>query len=302
MEKIQNKLSDYQKRDYELALKRAYEAAKKDDDFNKLVNALKIKDEVAFRYTSKLEDSVKELKNCQGCKSLMECRNKINGYVYYPMLVDNRLEFNYVACKYKEEVLKNEIKGVFYYEMPFLIKQAKMKDIDPTDKARVEVIKWLKNFYDVYPKNQKQKGLYLHGSFGSGKTFLIAALLNELAFKGAKTVMVYFPDFLMSLKNFDDAYVDRINELKKADLLLLDDMGAQAISEWSRDEVLGSIVQYRMDNSLPTFFTSNYNLEELETKLSVTKGKEEKIAARRIIERIKQLTEQIEMISVNRRK
>ncbi len=300
MEKIQNKLKAYQGKDYDLILKRSYEEAKKDPSFNELVNSLKIKDEIGVRYTSKLEDSVKELKNCQGCKSLMECKNKITGYIYYPKLVEDRLEFNYVACKYQEAKMQNETKGVLYYEMPHLIKQARMKDIDPTDKTRLEIIKWLKKFYDNYPKIQK--GLYLHGSFGSGKTYLIAALLNELAIKGSKVVIVYFPDFLMGLKNFDDAYVDRINELKKSELLLLDDMGAQPISEWSRDEVLGSIVQYRMDNSLPTFFTSNYNLEELEAKLSVSKGKEEKIASRRIIERIKQLTDQLEMISVNRRK
>ncbi len=106
----------------------------------------------------------------------------------------------------------------------------------------------------------------------------------------------------MSLKNFNDDYVERINELKKADILFLDDMGAQPITSWSRDEVLGSIVQYRMDSKLPTFFSSNYNIEELENKLSVTKGSEEKIAARRIIERIKQLTDQLEMVSANRRK
>lgn len=302
MDKIQNKLSDYQRKDYDLALKRSYEEAKKNDNFIKLVNKLKLKDNIAYRYTSKLERTMLELDNCESCKSLMECKNKVTGYVYYPTIIADKLEFNYVACRYQNEILKNEKSAVTYYDMPILIKQARMKDIDVSDKKRMPIIKWLKDFYDHYESNKNLKGLYLHGSFGSGKTFLIASLLNELAIQGTKVVVVYFPDFILSLKNFNEDYVERINELKKASVLFLDDMGAQPITEWSRDEVLGSIVQYRMDSNLPTFFTSNYNLEELEAKLSSSKGKEEKIAARRIIERIKQLTDQIEMVSVNRRK
>ena len=30
-------------------------------------------------------------------------------------------------------------------------------------------------------------------------------------------------------------------------MLLLDDIGAETVTEWSRDEVLGTILQYRME-------------------------------------------------------
>lgn len=302
MESIQKVLAKTKKNNFDLELKKSYATAKKDEQFVKLINKLKIKDDIAYKYTSKLETTVFELSNCAKCRSLLECKNKITGYVYYPKLIIDSLEFNYQACSYQLEAIKNEKLNAQYYEMPYLIKQARMKDIDLKDKTRLEVIKWLKNFYDKYEANPHQKGLYLHGSFGSGKSFLISSLLNELAIKGFSVVIVYFPDFLLSLKAFNDDYIDRINELKKCDLLLLDDMGAQTNSVWSRDEVLGSILQSRMDNQLPTFFTSNYSLEELEQKLSISKGQEEKIAARRIVERIKQLTDNISMVSANRRK
>ena len=38
----------------------------------------------------------------------------------------------------------------------------------------------------------------------------------------------------------------------------------------TRDEILGTILQYRMDNNLTTFFTSNLNIEELEEHLKTT--------------------------------
>ena len=84
-------------------------------------------------------------------------------------------------------------------------------------------------------------------------------------------------------------------------MLLLDDIGAENCSNWSRDEVLGPILQYRMENHLPTFFTSNLTLDELEAALAVTSSGVDKVKAKRIIERIKQQTISLELISKNRR-
>ena len=92
------------------------------------------------------------------------------------------------------------------------------------------------------------------------------------------------------------------NKIKKAELLLLDDIGAETVTEWGRDEVLGTILQYRMEENLPTFFTSNLTVEELSQHLSTTSREVDLVKAKRIIERIKQLTDDITMISVNLRK
>ena len=80
-----------------------------------------------------------------------------------------------------------------------------------------------------------------------------------------------------------------------ADILLIDDIGAETVTNFSRDEILGTILQYRMENNLATFITSNLNLEELEVHLSIVKNNTDKVKARRIIERIKYLTEDMEI-------
>ena len=155
---------------------------------------------------------------------------------------------------------------------------------------------------DNYLKNKTGKGLYLSGSFGSGKTYLIAALFNDLAKRNINSALVYYPELLRSLKSsFGSDYEDKFEFIKKVPLLLLDDIGAENTTSWSRDEVLGPILQYRMEEDLPTFFTSNLTLEELEKALSITNSGIEKVKAKRIIERIKQLTISIELISKNRR-
>ena len=57
-----------------------------------------------------------------------------------------------------------------------------------------------------------------------------------------------------------------------------------------------------MDNNLPTFFTSNFTIDELESHFVNSNNKDDIVKARRIMERIKYLTEDIEIISENRRK
>ena len=102
--------------------------------------------------------------------------------------------------------------------------------------------------------------------------------------------------------NDDDEYRNRFNYIKTVELLLIDDIGAETTTSWSRDEILGTILQYRMQAKLPTFFTSNFTIQELEEHLSLANNSIEKVKARRIIERIKQLSEVIVMISENKRK
>jgi len=131
---------------------------------------------------------------------------------------------------------------------------------------------------------------------------LIAALFNEMAKKNIRSALIYYPEFLRSLKSsFQTNYIEQFNYIKKVPLLLLDDIGAENGSAWARDEVLGPILQYRMEEHLPTFFTSNLTIEELEMSLAATSTGVDKVKARRIIERIKQLTTNLELISKNRR-
>ena len=298
-----DKSISFKNNDLEHSLKSAYAVSIKDEKFKKLVNTLKVKDDIAYKYTSKLERTVEELNNCQNCKSLNMCKNKVEGMVYYPKVNGDKLEFNYVACKYMKKYIQEneEIKSKFY-EVPFDIKKARMSNID-VDKTRAHIIKWLKKFYDEYKKNQKGKGLYLYGSFGSGKTYMVSALLNELSKDGYSVVIVYYPELLRSLKeSFDhEDYPERIEEIKRCDLLLLDDIGAETVSTWNRDEILGTILQYRMDNKKTTFFTSNLTLEDLENHFIINSKNEEKIKSRRIMERIKQLSEPQELVGENKR-
>ncbi len=274
--------------------------------FNKIVTKLKLPDTYLMKYTTKLETTANELDNCKKCKNLNNCKNSYQGYVYYPELLNDNLVFDYIPCKYKKEQEERDKykENIYLYDMPKEIKEASMKNIDLDNPDRFEIIKWLKKFIDTYDKNKDSKGIYLTGNFGSGKTYLISACLNELAKNNHKIAIIYYPEFLRSLKeSFGDSeeYNNRFKFIKNIELLLIDDIGAETMTEWSRDEVLGTILQYRMQEGLTTFFTSNLTINELEEHFSISSKGVEKVKAKRIIERIKYLTKEMVMISANKR-
>lgn len=77
-------------------------------------------------------------------------------------------------------------------------------------------------------KRKRQKDLYLYGNFGCGKTYLIAAMFNELAKKGYKSAIIFWPEFLRNLKtSFTTDFKEKFEHIKKVPLLLIDDIGAE---------------------------------------------------------------------------
>ncbi|MBQ9019391.1 MAG: primosomal protein DnaI [Bacilli bacterium] len=304
------KITDIYKVD-ENSLIHAFQDACSDKEFKDYVYNLNIKEDILMKYTSSLEEAYNECKNCKKCKNIDNCLNKIRGYAYTPIFENNIITFSYDACdKLKKELKQNSYKdNVDLYEMPKEMASASFKEVYKDDKSRIPIIKYFKEFMDHYNDLEKPKGVYLTGSFGSGKTYLISCLFNEMAKKGIKSAAVYYPEFLVNLKGSfsrakdseDRSFEEKREYIKRIPLLLLDDIGAENTSNWSRDEVLGPILQYRMENHLPTFFTSNLTLDELEKSLSITSSGVDKVKARRIIERIKQLTVTLDLISKNRR-
>lgn len=286
-------------------LEKEFDNSLRDEKFKNLVKKINLPSEILMKYTSLLEESAIEYDNCINCKSIFECKNRSRGYAYLPSIEDERLIFRYKACKYQEKMMKDNAfkKNITLYQTPEGILEADMKKIQLTDASRFNVIEWLTKFVNDYPN--VSKGLYLHGNFGSGKSYLITSIFCELAKKNYKSTIVFWPEFLRDLKSYfgnDIEYKEIINSIKNTPLLFIDDIGAENVTPWGRDEILSTILQYRMDNKLCTFFSSNFTISDLEKHLSTTKDGVEMVTGRRIIERIKNLTVDMELISKNLRK
>ena len=285
-------------------LESSFDSAMKNEVFSNLVSKLNLPKEKLMKYTSSLEECACNYDCCLKCKGLMHCCFKLEGYCYLPRVIDGRLEFDYKPCKYKINQLKKTayMNNIYLFDVPLDVREADIKKIYSDDLNRHEAILWINTFLGNYKKNKVSKGLYLSGNFGCGKTYLVSALFNELAKEGVKSAILFWPEFLRDLKaSFSSDFKEKFEFVKKVPLLLIDDIGAEATTVWGRDEIFCPLVQYRMQEHLPTFFTSNLDLKALEEHFSVTKEKVDHIKARRIIERINQLTDQVSMVSKNLR-
>ena len=93
-----------------------------------------------------------------------------------------------------------------------------------------------------------------------------------------------------------------IRSLKRADVVLFDDIGGESVTAWSRDEILLPILNERMEKHRLTYFTSNYTIKELEGYFAMdSRGNSDPIKANRLIERIKALTFEKNVKGCNRR-
>lgn len=254
------------------------------------------------RSASKLYEYVKIKENIAQGKEI-----PMLGYSPSLMISQHRIEVNYVPTAEllaQREQLARQTR-VRTINMPKSIRRARIEDYDQT--KRQDVLMAALAFIDAYQEQPQEfhKGMYLQGKFGVGKTFLLAAIANELAANGFKSTLVHFPSFAVEIKSAigENNTKQLIDEIKKAPVLMLDDIGAEQLSSWLRDDVLGVILQYRMQEELPTFFSSNLAMAQLESEyLTVNnRGEAEPVKARRIMERIRFLASEYLVEGPNRR-
>lgn len=206
----------------------------------------------------------------------------------------------------KKEQLRNRVKLL---NMPRFIRQASFDDFymdeEHQSASRQAAFNAAIKFTQDYKPGLFVPGLYLYGSFGVGKTFLLGAIANQLALQEDEVTMLHFPSFAVQMKNSikNNTTEDLLNTVRTAPVLMIDDIGADAMSAWIRDDVLGVILEYRMQQELPTFFSSNFDMKELEEEhLAVdAQGNQEPLKAKRIMERIQFLSREMPMMGQNLR-
>ena len=151
-----------------------------------------------------------------------------------------------------------------------------------------EIIKVCKNILS----KQTTRGVYVYGPTGTGKTYLMGCIYNYFKQNGKEPAILYYPEFIRKIKskisnNSYDLYIDLI---RNEEILIIDDIGAENITEFIRDEVLGPIINHREAEKLPTFFSSNLSIDDLSELLSNGRTTIDKTKALRIVERIYSLS------------
>ncbi|WP_342510752.1 primosomal protein DnaI [Sporosarcina sp. FSL K6-1522] len=264
---------------------------------------------VVDRSLGKLYEYATASHDCGKCPDLAGCVNVLKGLEPKLVLVRGLIDVEYTKCRSKlvDEELRSVSKMIDSMYMPKDVMAAKLQNIDMFfDDSRVKAVRAAKDFLNVLDETGElpERGVYIYGPFGIGKSFILGAMANELATRRIRTVAVYVPEFLREMKQSiqDQTLNDKIDFVKNAQVLMLDDIGAETMSAWTRDEVLGTILQYRMAEKLPTFFTSNFSYDELEHHLTYSqRGEKEAVKAARVMERIRMISTPLRLDGENRR-
>jgi len=269
-------------------------------------HANEIDKQTVDRGLGKLYEYTSQSHQCDGCPGLDQCVNMMKGFEPKLVLTRGMVDVEYVRCPRKivEDDRRRVSSMIDSMYMPKEVLDARLSNVDVEHDSRVWALRAAKDFLNEFDENGKlpAAGLYFHGEFGVGKSYILGALANELAERHIRTLLVYVPEFLREMKQSiqDSTLQEKIDFVKKAPVLMLDDIGAESMSSWTRDEVIGTILHYRMSEKLPTFFSSNFTMEELEHHLAYTqRGEKEVVKAARIMERIKTLAVPIRLSGKN---
>ena len=143
----------------------------------------------------------------------------------------------------------------------------KGEKLDPKDERSLEEAFKAANAYAEDPSGW----LVFLGPYGSGKTHLAAAIANYRASAGHAVMFVVVPDLLDHLRaTFNPhstvSYDRRFEEVRTAPLLVLDDLGTQAMTPWVREK-LYQLFNHRYNAALPTVITTADSLEEIDPRL-----------------------------------
>ena len=215
--------------------------------------------------------------NCANCKGLDKCQNSNQGF-YLSKYKD---EFVQVRCKYLKALQNSSHPNLLKSEYDEALSDASSKNYDLNSEGRKKILEYIKTFVSDFRKKKPVKGLYIFGTFAVGKTYSLMLVAKALSSYGIDHIFAYFPDLVTEIKNgMENGKYDKIIDiLKETDVLLLDDIGAENMTPWLRDEVLGPIVNYRMNLKKPIFISSNIEPKDLKNHFMMNGSEEEKVKA-----------------------
>jgi len=169
------------------------------------------------------------------------------------------------ACECQE--MQREERRVAAAHIPQRYKDCTLDAFDPSypraDDSLGRALLTARKFVDAYPVDTAGRGLLFVGAAGLGKTHLAVGVLQRLVRE--RGVRGLFCDYRELLKNIQNSYNSQVNttelELLKpvfaAEVLVLDDLGAQKPNEWVWDTV-ALILNTRYNDRQTTIITTNY--------------------------------------------
>lgn len=177
------------------------------------------------------------------------------------------------------------------------------QDVVISDPREEQINKILKDSI----KQNKIIGFCLQGTVGIGKSYKIISYCNDMIMKNdAKVAYCFLPSLVREMKdNFSlDSTANKkiVDDCCEADILVLDDFGAEITNSWFYLSVLLVILNYRSENDMPVIVISNFKMKKLiellKKNVASKDGKldaeTQEVMVSRLIDRLAQLVDNTE--------
>ncbi len=269
---------------------------------DKLLNHKLIKE-----FIDEYRDVINEKMIDTGLSVFNEFYININDPKYQPELIiySGQINIRYtIRDKTLEQRFRDKVPArILFDESTKKYKGVNLNDLT-IDNNNAKLINYLKEFIEVYRYGDNSKGLWVFGEFGIGKSYALAGFANDLHMRDVGVTYIsssqLMDDLYQSIKMNSSSIEKKLNNLMKAECLIIDDIGTEKTTDFTIKRVIYPIIKYRGEHNKPTFVSSN--LSKADYYNHILKNQEiNKMDVARLKEQLDVLMQEFYLRGINRR-
>ena len=250
-----------------------------------LINELQLTNQDIINNFDLLNNYAKINKKCLNCNSRHNCDHSTKGHKYeLKKENDYYLTDYFTICDFYKDyyIRKNNLVFTTFKEEDLLDDSQKNFVIDNASMLGMDFVKKVISIQ----KHEKVNGAFLQMKNSKLRLKLINSLSYGLLINHKMSV-VKFSDLLKIIKSEFKGSTNSFNIVLESDILLIDGLGNESITTWSRDEILMSLLDNRIQNDKITILCSEFSLEELKKIYKINYNDD--VKANQIIDKINEI-------------
>ncbi len=263
MKRMKLDRSTYETPEMKRLVSEELESLKKDPlVYPTLSEDLKLTNKEAERHLASLLDYQEDVHYCASCPGLENCAK---GHPHFRLRLERDGEFlnrHYDPCE-KMLSLSSFQQRYIRCSFPSTWRDESLRQVERSVSARKEALRDMALVF----KGNSPRWPFLTGSAGSGKTYMLACLANDITNARGKGAFSDTESLFSELKekSIKDraGFEELFQALCRCSILVLDDFGNEYKTEYVYTSILFPILSYRDKADLPTAFSSDFTIEQI---------------------------------------
>lgn len=254
---------------------------------SKLINDLSLTDKQIIENSEMINNYIETNKCCQKCKSMKDCLASTKGHKY-GLKIDEigYLTDYFTICDYYKDYYKRKKNLTYttFNENDVLDENQKRFILDNPHLIGVNNIKRIIKIQ----KNETISGLFIQMSSSKLRLQLIKSLAYNLL-SNHEVSIIKFSDALKTIKSEFNSKDDTntFKTLCDSKILIIDGLGSESITNWSRDDILLSLLDNRLQSEKITILCSEFTLDDLKKVYKL--GYNDDVKVNQLIQKIKDI-------------